>query len=91
MARNNYSPVTLDEITYFFDGEGGFNVVDAQERLSSYAYPTSTYAVNARRSPAKTAKDMVLKEREAVASLGRNRFFAEAYDRTCSKLAELSG
>jgi hypothetical protein len=50
---------------YKFDKQGGFFVHDAELRLIDYAYPSSSYAVAARKNPKNTADAMLI---EAVKS-----------------------
>jgi hypothetical protein len=41
------------------DVMGGFTVLDTETGLTSYAYPSSTYAVQARKYPGRVAKAMI--------------------------------
>ena len=49
-------------IVYKLDEHGGFTAGDTETRVTSYAYPTSTYATQARRAPEMVANEMVRME-----------------------------
>jgi hypothetical protein len=50
-------------IVYKLLDDGGFVCGDTETRLTSYAYPTSTYAGTAKRNPLVVAEKMVQRER----------------------------
>ena len=47
---------------YTFDAQGGFICGDTSTEMTSYAYPTSTYAAQAKRNPVKVATEMLAYE-----------------------------
>jgi hypothetical protein len=50
-------------IVFKHDAEGAFVCGDTETRLTSYAYPTSSYAQQARKAPAATAQEMLRGQR----------------------------
>lgn len=56
-----YQTITIDgtSLVCQFDVLGGFTVVDTESGLTSYAYPSSTHATNARKRPGVVAKQMI--------------------------------
>ncbi len=54
--------MTPNTILYELDEEGGFTVFDERTGLSSYAYPTSPYAIAAKTKPAAVAAEMAWSE-----------------------------
>ena len=46
-------------IVYRMFEDGGFVAGDTATERTSYAYPTSTHAIDAKRNPAKVAAEMV--------------------------------
>lgn len=63
-----------------FDEVGGFYVIDHESRQASYAYPTSPFAVAAKKNPAKVAGDMTSKmlddNRYAAPEIIENHYLA---------------
>lgn len=51
-------------IYYHLGADGSFVAGDSVTRVTSYAFPTSTHATKARRSPASVAKEMLDQENE---------------------------
>ena len=66
-------------IKYWLDAQGGFTCGDDVSRVTAYAYPTSTYAVQAKRHPERVAKDMLAVER-ASCSRRPESLFVKDYD-----------
>jgi len=52
-----------NEIKFNLDTDGGFTCGDTATGLTCYAYPSSTYATQAKRKPFSTAVEMLHAER----------------------------
>ena len=49
----------MDTMVYRILPDGGFVVGDTKTRITSYAYPTSSFAVAAKTGPERTAREMI--------------------------------
>jgi hypothetical protein len=63
-------------IVYKLDERGGFTAGDTETGITSYAYPSSVWAVTARSKPMKAAQLMISMERECM----HESDYAKAYD-----------